>query len=122
MIKKEINIPIFDATVVLFHGEHADVEEAVNKKYVDANFENTSYHYGHYLRIESDERIDMCIMLYDCSTHEHVYHESLHAAYDIIDHIGIGIDVNNHELLAYLMNYIAVELLKVIGGKLDGRR
>ena len=112
MKEKLINIPIFDARVIIFYGEHVDVEEGINLKYIDSNFTNTLFHKGQYFCINTDEEINMCIVLYTESTDEHIYHESLHASYDILDHLGIDISAGNNEMLAFLTGYIAKEVIK----------
>ena len=120
MKEKLINIPIFDARVILFYGEHIDVEEGINLKYIDANFTNTLFYKGQYFCINSGDNIDMCIVLYPESTEEHIYHESLHASYDILNHLGIDVSPENHEVLAFLMGYIAKEVLQTLNKWRDG--
>lgn len=114
MIEKKIDIPIFNAQVLLLKGDHIDVECWVNKRFKEANFQNSVYQYGQFLRIDTGEDIFMCIFLYPGSTEEHIYHESLHAAYDILNTLGIDVTPENHEVLAFLMGYIANRILEEI--------
>lgn len=38
-----------------------------------------------------------------------VAHECVHAAFDILDHVGVKVDPNNHEALAYMIGHLAGE-------------
>lgn len=39
-------------------------------------------------------------------------HESVHAAWRVLDHVGVGLSADNHEPLAYLVDYIYAETSK----------
>lgn len=41
-------------------------------------------------------------------------HEALHAAWHMLDRIGVQVDIQNHEALAYLTEYITKESLECI--------
>ena len=114
MKEKLIKIPIFDANLVIFYGDHAEIEEGINNKFEGVNYENTLFQKAQYFSINTGEDIYMCIVLFPESNYEHIYHESLHASYDILDKLGIGVSNDNHEILAFLMGYIAKQTIKTI--------
>jgi len=43
-----------------------------------------------------------------------IYHESLHAAYGILDAHGVPCGTDNQEIIAYMQGYIADEIIKFI--------
>lgn len=94
------NVPIYGATLV--------ISNSFKKVRKHTNGHADSKNTAQCLTIAQDGKIWAVIYippeLFDIST---VCHESLHAAYRILDHVGVGHCVDNHEALAYLTDYIA---------------
>ena len=114
MKEKKIKIPIFNTDMFIIYGNRDDVAEGMNKKYEGLNFTNTSNHNGHYQVLRNGEFRDMCVIIYEGYEDQYIYHESLHAAYDILDYVGVEVTVNDDEALAYLMEYIADQVLRTL--------
>lgn len=120
MKEKEILVPVFNAQILLFYGEHVDIESRINERFAGINYENNLFQFAQYMPVNTGEDIYLCIMLFPESSTEHVYHESLHASYDILDKLGIYVTPDNHEILAYLMGYIANTILETLKQWKDG--
>ena len=46
--------------------------------------------------------------------HMNIAHECIHAAFHILDHVGITVDGNNHEALTYLVGFLQKECIGLI--------
>ena len=50
----------------------------------------------------------------ECLTSSNITHESIHVAMDILDYVGVKIDYDNQEPLAYLAGWVTECVYKVI--------
>ncbi len=59
---------------------------------------------GGFLHFETDNGHQAFLLF--APTSEVLCHESVHAAWGILDHVGVKVKAKNHEALAYLTGYI----------------
>lgn len=46
--------------------------------------------------------------------HMNIAHECIHAAFHVLDHVGITVDNNNHEALTYLVGFLQKECIGLV--------
>ena len=59
------------------------------------------------------EHIGPCVVYIREPSPSLVMHEAIHSAWDVLNHVGIRVDHDNHEALTYLAEYIFTETLKL---------
>ena len=111
MKETTIKIPIFGAEIILIYGTYEEIHNEVEETYPDLVGEMNNFD-GRYWVIEQGETITRYLIICNGYKVGIIYHESLHAAYDILHTCRVVIDATNDEPLAYLMEYIAERILE----------
>jgi hypothetical protein len=124
---KHIEIEALDLDFSVVIGETAeDCFDAYNKEFTDSDSEDLSFNgnnkactYQTVSTVASTGKYQICTILFLPSDRGGdkpaiVAHEAVHAAYYLISYAGIKIDVDNHEILARLVEYIFESAMKVI--------
>lgn len=114
MIRKVINVPIYNHTVIVYIADTAlDAAKEVNKDYSVELKDDPSF-IGRMVVLTGPKKQEhIVIMLANNSTNATIAHECLHAAYYIMDYIGQECPEDNHEVLAYLMSFLIKEIDKI---------
>lgn len=115
----KLDIPIYHQQLVVA----SDPEELI--KYVEGTYQNSeiSHHVetfvnsclGGFLHFETDNGHQAFLMFAPNSGV--LCHESVHAAWRILDYVGVKVKHSNHEALAYLTEYIFEESQTGLGIK-----
>jgi hypothetical protein len=117
IIEKKINIKLYnDCPIYIYIGDtFKEVKEYVEKKY-KVEFRNQSVNVGALTSHLTHDKMkeERTIMLFSNNYSEYViYHESLHAAWEVLREHGVIVDEDNHETLAYLQGNIALEVAAI---------
>tara|TARA_Y100000034_G_C6670297_1_gene294230 strand:- start:219 stop:584 length:366 start_codon:yes stop_codon:yes gene_type:complete len=108
MIERTFYVHIFDCTVhVCF------TKEVVRyaKKYLKQEISEESAHAITYcFEKKGDEEWQFIVALPEEFEPNTTFHEALHCAYDILAHVEVKVEHDNHEVLAYLQEYIYEQL------------
>lgn len=116
MIEQEITIPIFNYGIKVLYGNTNEIADKLENYHDGLSCGNERTNKGTYL-VVSDKKTGMqydYMIISDDGDESTIYHESLHLAWEILDRIDIEINSNNHEVLAYLQEYIAKEVINII--------
>jgi len=91
-------IPIYNTRLEIEFDPHAPSKHGFNVHNKDTTCAvvYTNHETGLIVMAFKPERLDYGV----------VAHESVHAAYHILDHVGVQFDVCNHEAFAYLVGYL----------------
>jgi hypothetical protein len=119
MIEQEITIPIFNYGVKILYGDTNDIADKLEEYHEGLSCGNERTNKGTYLVVTNKKdgiQYDYMIIS-DDSDESTIYHESLHLAWEVLDRIDIEISPDNHEILAYLQEYIAKEVINIIKNK-----
>lgn len=101
---KTIVVPIYGTTVRVF----ATYQAA--EKYYKCHMEGESL--AAFVQVMNHTgsgitEIAICFSGPDCCTINTITHELVHAAWRVLDHVGVTVDSGNHEAFAYLVGYLA---------------
>jgi hypothetical protein len=128
---KHFKIESLEATFSVVIGDEVEACcEAFDKEFIDCKSEELDFSlhtralvYQTSSALKGDpDMVHLCTIMFlpketGGQEHRYIAHEAVHAAYYIIDVIGIKIDSNNHEILAKLVDYIFQEVVEFIDGK-----
>lgn len=96
MMQKKFSVPIYNFNVYVTDKEHmCQLEELAN----DRGLGGVVYWYHGKL----------CIYIANDSgkrTNEFIAHECVHCAYEILKTVGVSVEADNNEALAYLVSYL----------------
>ena len=112
----KFEVPIYEYPVWVYYGSNHNVEKELrNTKDLELNL---SFCNGYTAEIQytKGKFIHKAIFIFiDSITDEYVvHHESIHAAWNILEAQGIKVSYDNHEQLTYLEMFIAKEVNKLI--------
>jgi hypothetical protein len=114
MKEKTFTIPIFNCEIILINDTFETIQKEFSETYPDLSHLIENRFDGRYWVIEYNGIVTRYILMCDGYNTGNVYHESLHAAGEILHICGIKTDHNNDEMLAYLMEYIAEQILIIL--------
>ena len=100
-----ISIPLYDRELIAATN-HTDLVEFSKKKFDGIITEDMEIGCGGYVRTFHDDQTGEVVTIMYVTCIRTLAHESLHAAWSILDTVGVKCKANNHEALAYLMDYI----------------
>jgi hypothetical protein len=117
----KINLSILNTYIDVFYGKTIEKTFKLAEKKLgiinDDDLIGVKAYCSHHKKInpskETSEDI-VCIYIAKNVKDEYIYHESLHAAWFILDSACINITADNHEILAYTQGHIAREIKKKI--------
>ena len=116
-----IDLDIFNTYVDVFYGDKLDkLFDLADKKLGITNFRDiigAKAYTAHFQKVNPSKGTSediVCIYLEKNPKDEYIIHESLHAAWFILDSINANITPDNHEILAYTQGYIFSEIKKKI--------
>lgn len=122
MKEKKIFIPIYNFEIVLICGDHVDIVESLNKRHDGLDVTDYVGGSGNHFAVKDNnlkKHIDYLI-LYGTPEVSTIYHESLHIAWEILKSRFVQVSYDNQESLAYLIDYIAEEVLETLKQWNDG--
>jgi hypothetical protein len=103
---KKVIIPLYRQ--VLYIGIGPDI---LAKKFKVPGLEIAPTHAGVTTFIEDEEGMRaFCVSFAEIPDSEELAHEALHAAWYILEEVGVDVSADNHEALAYLTGYIAGQI------------
>lgn len=104
MADGKINLAIYEAKVRVYFSLEKYLKDFPHRKNKD---------YSHTNAFATTEAIGPCVVYIREPSPSLVMHESIHAAWDILDHVGVNVDYDNQEALTYMAEYIFTETLKL---------
>lgn len=115
MKEKEIVIPIFNYGVKMVIGDRNEVLDVIESEYPGVSLDVHRHDKGTYLLIEDNNKALSYdyLLVFDDADDNTIHHEALHLAWQILDSVKVKIDLNNHEILAYLMDYISTKVYEL---------
>lgn len=108
MMQKRFSVPIYNFNVYVTDKEHTmQLEELMNE---GRGLGGVVYWYHGklciYVATDSGKRND-----------EFLAHECVHCAYEILKTVGVKVEADNHEALAYLVSYIYRNVSRILREK-----
>lgn len=100
-----ISIPLYDHNIIAATN-HNDLVEFSKEEFEGIITPDMELGAGGYVRTFHDEQTGGIVIIMYVTCIRTLAHESLHAAWAILDIVGVKCKANNHEALAYLMDYI----------------
>lgn len=114
MKKKTIKIPIYGQTLLVYVGNPQEAAQKIHSEH-QLNLIDETMSAGAWTALLVAPGWCQTVMALpedvDLST---IVHECVHAAYILLDHIGIELTPMNHEPLAYLTDYLFEEVAKKV--------
>lgn len=107
-----IKIPIYNFEFKFIYGTQEEIFAYFLARFPELKDELDDFN-GRYWVIEKDNRKYRYFIIRE-GLEQYIHHEALHAAWEILDHVGVVVSADNDEPLAYLMDYIANEITKKI--------
>lgn len=108
-LHKKVKVPIYGLNIHICATE--DVADNIYGSGV-----HRSSNMGQVVQIENTKTGEMLILIsfkdIDCFNADTISHESVHAAWKVLEIVGIKVDHENHEALAYLTGWISNEINK----------
>ena len=120
MKEKKIDIDIYGAEIVLIYGTYDQIYNEFSETYPDLIHEIDQEFYCKYWVIGADNYITRYFLVNSTYKIGNIYHDSLHAANDILDIVGFKFSYDNDEPQAYLMEYIGDRVIKELKIMQDG--
>ena len=113
MKKKEIYIPVWDGEIILIYGNQQEVSEYMDDRHRGLDVSEYVSSQGNHFKVIShdDNKNYSYLVIYEGYNNHTIYHESLHAAWELLNDRLVSVDYDNQEPLAYLTDYIANEVL-----------
>lgn len=102
MARYKIKIPIYGQTVRVYFGT-----EAYHRDFPEYKKDGDN---GCFAFVQCNE-CGPCMVFIEASPNT-VAHECVHAAWDVLDHVGVKVSADNQEPLAYLVGYIVEHVVK----------
>ena len=99
-----IKIAIYEAKIRVYFSLEKYLKDFPHRKNKD---------YSHTNAFAITEAIGPCVVYIKEPCQSLVMHESIHAAWDVLNHVGVNVDYDNQEALTYLAEYIFTETLKL---------
>jgi len=113
MKEKKIFIPIWDGEIILIYGNQEKAYKYIDKKHNGLDVSKYVGSQGNHFKVISndDSRSYSYLVIYEGYNNHTVYHESLHAAWELLNDRLVEVSYDNQEPLAYLVDYISNEVL-----------
>jgi hypothetical protein len=111
-VHKIIGVPIFNAQIDLYVCDAPnDISAVLHNKYgAKANVVSTTT--AHAAMIENKEGYFFTLCFVDGSAkYSNIAHECLHLTYYLLGRIGVECSINNHEVQAYLLEYLIEQVM-----------
>lgn len=109
----KIKVPPFPGFVTVVSGSFDDLIQELEKRGITENDKIIEPgDYGMTLKIDTAKGRAIAILMLSEVPDSVIWHECLHASWYILDAFGVYIDAANHEVLAYMQDYLLTEIKK----------
>jgi hypothetical protein len=112
----KLKTPPFNGTINVWYGEFKDIAEDIEKRHQGTDFLELIGRgtVATVIRLQVEEGEAVCMMLSPeiKNNAKYLIHECLHAAWFVLDNVGVDVDVDNHEVLSYLQGYLYERIVK----------
>jgi len=119
MVKKyTFYVPIYSRRVYVYIGDdYKDINKKVNKDYkIEESGDKANYLEASVVEMthKGEGLVDNLFLLPSNVEQHTVAHECVHMAWDILDLVGVRVEADNNEALAYLVGYLMKEVNIII--------
>lgn len=111
MIEHEIIIPIYKIPIIIICGTNEEVITRLKEKHQTVDFSSFYDYDGNYFTVNEEIRY---LAIYEKENMSVIYHESMHAAFDIMRLVKIDLCYESEEAFTYLAQYISEQVINII--------